>query len=601
VIRRIVIAVVNDLRRHLPALIGYEVLFRILLAAVLAPLTAWVLTSITSMSRSLAISNEQIVGFLLSPIGLLAFFFAGAAALATLFAQGAGIMLIAVSGRTGSGLGPIRAALSVVRQLPRLFNLAIRQVAWFALLGAPFVAVAGITAAVLLSRQDVNYYLHAKPPSFWVAVSIGGLMLLGVAIVAVVLYVRWLFAVPLLLFEATSPREAMRGSRRLWEGRTRTVAAGLLVWLGAVVVLDAAGAGAILLIDRGLPALAGDRIKLLIPAIAVALVLELAIAAVVAFVGFNTHCLLIARLYVESGGQHDIDVAVPPKHWSHRLLAWSAAGLLLGATVVTTLAVANRTDVEHHVDVTAHRGSSRRAPENTLSAVRCAIEDGAEYAEIDAQETADGVIVVLHDADLMRIASVPRNIWDITRDELRGIDAGSWFAPEFAGEPIPTLQEVIDLARGRIRLNIELKFNGRDERLVERVVEIVRRNEFQAQCIVMSLNYEALLEAKRLDPSLIVGFTVGATITDVTRLDVDFLSVNAKLATPAWIRRVRAGDKQVHVWTVNDPDRMLQFLLAGVDNIISDEPATVVAVREEVAGLTTAEKLVLAFRYRLLR
>jgi glycerophosphoryl diester phosphodiesterase len=318
-------------------------------------------------------------------------------------------------------------------------------------------------------------------------------------------------------------------------------------------------------------------------------------------VSFNSHCLLIVRLYLETREQRDLEVTVPPKQASHRLIAWSTAGVLLVATSAATFVVANQADVEHAVDVTAHRGSSRRAPENTLSAVRLAIEDGAEYAEIDVQETADGVIVVLHDADLMRVASVNRTIWDITYDELKGLDAGSWFAPEFAGEPIPTLQEVIDLARGRIRLNIELKFNGRDEKLVERVVEIVQRNEFQAQCILMSLNYEGLLEAKRLDPSLTVGFTVGATISDVTRLDVDFLSVSTKLATPAWLRRVRAGDKQVHVWTINEPDSMLRFLLLGVDNIISDDPALVVALRDEVDELTTAEKLVLEFRYRLLR
>jgi glycerophosphoryl diester phosphodiesterase len=197
VIGRIVSAMVRDLRGNLPALIGYEVLFRILLAAVLAPLTAWVVTSIISMSRSLAISNEQIVSFLLSPIGLLAVLVAGTAAVAALLAQGAGVMLIAVAGRSGSGSGPIRAAIGVVRILPRLLQLALRQVAWFALLCAPFAAVAGVTAAVLLARHDVNYYLHVKPPSFWVGATIGGLMLLGAAIVAVTLYLRWLFAVPL--------------------------------------------------------------------------------------------------------------------------------------------------------------------------------------------------------------------------------------------------------------------------------------------------------------------------------------------------------------------------------------------------------------------
>jgi glycerophosphoryl diester phosphodiesterase len=324
-------------------------------------------------------------------------------------------------------------------------------------------------------------------------------------------------------------------------------------------------------------------------------------------VGVNSHCVLITRLYLDASEAHGVsplDLATPPRTQRSqrrraRALVWSAAAVLLVATVVTTYAVVDQIGIQQRVEVTAHRGSSRRAPENSLSAIRFAIEDGADFAEIDVQETADGVIVVLHDADLMRVASLNRKIWNTTYDELKDLDTGTWFSPEFAGERIPTLQEAIDTARGRIRLNIELKFNGHAEKLVERVVEIVRGSDFQAQCILMSLNYNGLRDAKRLDPSLTVGFTVGATISDVVGLDVDFLSVSSKLVTQRWLRRVHESGKQVHVWTINEPDQMLRFLLLGVDNIISDEPATVVALRDEVASMSTAEKLLLGFRYRV--
>src|SRR4029077_5001105 len=101
-------------------------------------------------------------------------------------------------------------------------------------------------------------------------------------------------------------------------------------------------------------------------------------------------------------------------------------------------------DVEKRIVVIAHRGYSRAAPENTLSAFRKAIEVGADVAELDVQETADGVVVVNHDRDLMRVAGDPRRIADITFAEARKLDLGSRIGPECAGERIPTLAEAIE-------------------------------------------------------------------------------------------------------------------------------------------------------------
>ena len=129
-----------------------------------------------------------------------------------------------------------------------------------------------------------------------------------------------------------------------------------------------------------------------------------------------------------------------------------------------------------------------RLPENTLSAFEAAIEVGADFAELDVQETSDGVVVVLHDRDLMRMAGDPRRISDITFAEARKLDLGRRFSPEFAGERIPTLAEVIALARGKIKLQIELKYYGKDRGLAAKVAELIRREDFEDQCEVTSLD-----------------------------------------------------------------------------------------------------------------
>ena len=123
-----------------------------------------------------------------------------------------------------------------------------------------------------------------------------------------------------------------------------------------------------------------------------------------------------------------------------RRLAWLMAVVVLLSVGITTAGhFFQRPDTHRTIEVTGHRGSKVRAPENTLSALQQAIAEGADYAEIDVQTTADGMVVLLHDADLMRVASVNRRLRDINYSDLKDIDVGSWFMPEFSGERIPTL------------------------------------------------------------------------------------------------------------------------------------------------------------------
>lgn len=233
------------------------------------------------------------------------------------------------------------------------------------------------------------------------------------------------------------------------------------------------------------------------------------------------------------------------------------------------------------VQVTAHRGSSRDAPENSLSAIRRAIEDGADYAEIDVQETADGVVVVIHDSDLRRIAGLHKNLWEVSYEQIKDLDAGSWFSPAFRGEPIATLQQVIAVARGRIKLNIELKFNGHEQRLPERVVRIIEDNRFESQCVVTSFSYAGLQRIRRLNARLRIGYILAEPVGDISQLEVDFLSLEATLAQKKLLCLARERGLGVHVWTVNDSRIMAAMIDRGVENIITDQPKVLISMLKE--------------------
>jgi glycerophosphoryl diester phosphodiesterase len=209
------------------------------------------------------------------------------------------------------------------------------------------------------------------------------------------------------------------------------------------------------------------------------------------------------------------------------------------------------------------------------------------------------VAVLLHDRDLKRVAGDPRRIDEVTFGEVRTLDVGGWFDPSFAGERVPALAEVIDLARGRIRLNLELKVYGSDLRTAREVARVVSDKGFECDCVVTSFSHDALLEARRHNPRLRTGLIVAHALGDVTRLDVEILSVRADWLTDDVLHRAHRRGQEVHVWTVNDERQMVRLMNRGVDNILTSDPDLLIRVRGEWAGLTGAGQLVMAARVLL--
>lgn len=233
--------------------------------------------------------------------------------------------------------------------------------------------------------------------------------------------------------------------------------------------------------------------------------------------------------------------------------------------------------------VTAHRGSSAEAPENTLSAIRLAIAQGADWVEIDVQEVGDGTLVLLHDEDLQRVAGDPRGVWELDHAALAKLEAGAWFSPRFAGEPIPTLAEVLDLARGRIGLNIELKHHGHEQHLVESALDLVRAAGMGGDCLLTSEDLGALRRVKDLAPHLRIGWIVDADPGNPRNLEINALSLHLPLATPGLIRACQAAGVETHVWTVNERVDMVRLIRLGVTSIITDRPAVLRKVLAEGA------------------
>jgi glycerophosphoryl diester phosphodiesterase len=227
----------------------------------------------------------------------------------------------------------------------------------------------------------------------------------------------------------------------------------------------------------------------------------------------------------------------------------------------------------------AHRGASRVAPENTLPAFEAAIRLGADGVELDVQYSSDGKLVVIHNPTLEATTNGTGRVTAHTFDELRGLDAGSHFGPEFAGTRIPTLDEVLELLKGKLLVNVELKALELASDLGAAVVAVVRAHAMVDQVVISSFNPFALRRAKLAGPEIECALLLAPDLPAWMRWaatrrysHADTLHPEHTMVDAAYMARARKLRMRVCPWTVNDEADMRRLIALGVDAIITDVP-----------------------------
>ncbi len=270
------------------------------------------------------------------------------------------------------------------------------------------------------------------------------------------------------------------------------------------------------------------------------------------------------------------------------------------------------------VDVIAHRGASAYAPENTLASFSKAIELKADWFELDVHLSKDGQVVVIHDGSLERVSGIKKTVPEMTLAEIKEADAGAWFGKAFTGERIPTLDETLALAKGRVGVYIEIKSDAPDKALVARMeqtlsghagsrdallhalmndieashtptleltrktIALVRAHHMKDQIVIQSFSPVccaiALAEAPEMrteflgsddkdNPERWTQYLAFGNAIGVAGFNINFDSV-----TPERVAAFHQAGKTCAVWTVDDPTAMRRSVECGVDAIISNRP-----------------------------
>ena len=561
-------------------LVGFEFVFKLLTALIAVPLFSGAFKLIMKVTGYRYLTLENVAAFLLHPVTLLLLIVLIILMTAYNMFDIATVIIILDQSYHKKKVRIREAVGMSVRRCRELLHLSSLPLAFLTLFLIPFLNLgmaSGLITTIQIPEFITDYILKDK-------------VLLPLCVTAVlllaVLLVRWLYSLHFFILEGESFQQARKHSGLLGAGKhirdlavlfvlqaAINIAYVLFILVGILLIVAVnAVLGRFLLIKSILASL----IWLFI---AVSAAIFMALSIPFSYAGISV--LYYARRQERGEEIHSFKLeALKPAGKKHRGLRFLLGGVAAVALVLAVRFTYGLYRGEYNLnieyvrttEVTAHRGASVDYPENTMSAFAGAKELGADWIELDVQQTKDGEIIVIHDTNFKRTTGLDRNTWELTYAEVSQLDAGSFFAPEFQGERIPLLSEVIAFAgENNIKLNIELKPTGHETDFEKSVVDIIREYDFAEECVVTSQVYQVLKNVKSYDPQIRTVYVMSLAYGDITTLEAaDHFSVEAANVSKELVGRVHREGKELYAWTVNTRESISRMVEMNVDNIITD-------------------------------
>ena len=578
------------------SLVGFSATFRLLSFFVLFPILAWTERLWLLTNKTTVIAWYNIGSFIKNPSSwIVLLLMAAILVAATMFEQFAiyDALHASRSGMKRSLRQIYSAGFDMSAERLKLENWTFIP---YAILVLRFGTITGDVSSVINVIKIPGFILEDFTKRPW-----EGYLYLGFQIIMIYLFIRWIFAIPIMMEEdGTSFPQACRKSALMTKG-TSVLRVGFVAigWAALIWFFYYAGAAVIVAIwfllsmwllpgeTEPFPVFFLNRFG---PTGTIFYIFFLWIVTPLIAASFQS--LYYIRKQEMSG---EILPYTEAPHFFHRypLLKW----LIVAICAVSLFFSGPRrfAQIRWMLNtnygtpmIMAHRGFSAKAPENTLPAFQACIDGGFSAAELDVQMTADGTIIVLHDDNLKRTTGLDKNVWEVTYDEIRDLDNGSFFSKEFADTNIPTLDEVIKLAasgKDNLFLNIEIKRNGHDDGIVEKVVDIIVQNDYLNNCDVTSQDYSTLQEVREVNPAVLTAYTSVVGIGRIESLEAaDIISIQETFATYENVERIHDVGKRVFVWTVNEEETMKNLISLNVDAILTNDPELCKSVLDQYSS-----------------
>ena len=581
------------LKRNIKSILLFELFYKLVLTAIFVPILIALLNLAMYMKGVTYLSNENFLGFLVSPTTLLI--------LLLIFIGFAMAMVVEISAIVEAYHASYHKQRITVEQMFAVgFHSSLRIFHIKNLLIFVFVlTIIPITNITIIS----GYVSSIRLPEFIMEVIVANHFLMFLLLLLLVplstIAFRWIFSIHFFVIEKRPYQEARKQSLLINKKRYVQNVLHLILWnIAVMVVVVVAAILGIAAITLVIKIFASSKIAL---SMSLATTAAVVIFLLTMFAGLTvpiTFAFLSANYY-QYKFKRGMDInSYQPSFMRHARFKKIATIVLIVACLIDVVYIDMISDKNFSFRVqfldkpmiSAHRGDSVTAPENTLKAFESAIEHDADFIELDVQQTKDGVIVVMHDSNLKRTTGLNKNIWEVTYEEIKDLDAGSWFGAQFKGTKIPTLEETLEFCKDEIMLNIELKPTGYEVDFEKKVVDLVYEKGYEEDCVIASMNYSSLSKVKEYAPDIKTLFVTAVAYGELTNLEsADAFSVEAYFATSSLVNRLHEQGKEVYAWTVNSEDSIQSMIDVGVDNIITDNP---VLARELIYSKSLNENIV---------
>lgn len=561
-------------------LLKFEILFKLLLGIIFIPVAIGGFSLTMKLTGYSYLTLENILNFFLNPLTifllLLVILFL---TIITLFDISTMIIIYDASYHKNKikVKEAMKLSLNKCRKLLKIRNIPVAFMLVFLI---PFLNF-GVGSNVISSIKIPEFILD-----YIDANGVLSLILITLYIILVIILLKWIYSIHYMVLEDNEFKQAKKSSKNLAKGNklkdiVRIIFIQLIMYIMYITFILIG----ILIIYALNKILANIKIleSIIITIIGLFIALSLIIFSILS--NASSYALISALFYLHKTKINEeikkidyskLDNDDKKKNKFRYIVLIVVLLAIIGGSGFTYQVITGQANLNiefiRNMEITAHRGASKLYPENTMSAFRGAKELGADWIELDVQQTKDCQIVVSHDTNLKRVTDVNKNIIDLNYDEICKLDAGSFFSDEFKGEKIPLLEDVLKFAKeNKIRLNIELKPIGKEIDFEKQVIELIKKYNFENMCVITSQTYSVLENTKKIDSNIKTVYVMSIAIGNITDLEyADAFSVEASNVTDSLVSQVHNEGKELLVWTVNTEESINEMINMNVDNIITD-------------------------------
>lgn len=591
---------------------GWTILVYLIFTALSAPLMIALLEWSVFRGERLFVGNEDLFRWFFSPTGITYLSLILLVILTGQMIRFAGLFQMVSDDKNGKIVSVQATFLRIAPRIPVLVKFCLITIGGLILLLIPLFAGLGLTYQLFLTEFDLNYYWYIRPPEWYHAVTMGGIWAGLWAISSLILIACLLPAVPSYLDGKKRLKESVSEVWKAPMAQTLRFLKVVGITVGGWTLFRFITEATIFSIFFYLSNWASGQFESLRPLAILAggyLFTTVAVGGVISFFGFSMISTIISKFYFSVNRPNLMRKAPGFRSLTIKTLkyiVWWAkpirAGLFIlilvtGGFVTSMFVISEDFGLgeEDRIMVIGHRANAGGAPENSLSALENSIELGVPIVEIDVQLTSDGVVVVWHDEDLIRMTGDPRQLRDIRYDEMQTLYLRSDDSQYFESARVATLEEFLQRSKGRIQLIIELKYYGFYPELAEITVDLIREYDMGDHVLLKSLNYSGVAQTREIAPDLGVGYVSAAAVGDISRLPVHFLSVFHPNITDELVKNSRDQGMAVYAWTVNNRDDMITAIEKRVNGIITDYPEITLPLIDEINQLSAVERYLLQF------